>query len=135
MQKLGRPIMLVYLKRDKAMAQSIRRGDIFTVDFEPVRGSEQGKARPALVIQNDIGNQYSPTIIVAAITTGNYPQFNVNVLLKASEGGLKNDSLVLLNQIRTVDRSRLGRYWGRISTQTMAQVDEAIKISLGLVPL
>ena len=113
----------------------ILRGDIFSVDFEPVRGSEQGKVRPALVIQNDIGNRYSPTIIVAAITTGNYSRFDVNVVIKAPEGGLANDSIILLNQIRTIDRARLGRHWGRVSAQTLAQVDEAIKISLGLVPV
>ncbi len=113
----------------------ILRGDIVSVDFEPVRGSEQGKVRPALVIQNDIGNRYSPTIIVAAITSGNQSRFDVNVLLKAPEGGLANDSIVLLNQIRTIDRARLGRRWGRVSPQIMAQVDEAIKISLGLVPV
>lgn len=117
------------------MAQSIRRGDIFTIDLEPVRGAEQGKARPALVIQNDIGNQYSPTVIVATLTSGNQLQYDLNVLVKAPEGGLKNDSLILLNQIRTVDKIRLGRYWGRVSAQTMAQVDDAIKISLGLVPI
>ena len=117
------------------MAQSIRRGDIFTIDLEPVRGAKQGKARPALVIQNDIGNQYSPTVIVATLTSGNQLQYDLNVLVKAPEGGLKNDSLILLNQIRTVDKIRLGRYWGRVSAQTMAQVDDAIKISLGLVPI
>jgi len=119
-----------------AQARSqILRGDIFSVDFEPVRGSEQGKVRPALVIQNDIGNRYSPTIIVAAITTGNYSRFDVNVPIKAPEGGLANDSIILLNQIRTIDRARLGRHWGRVSPQTLAQVDEAIKISLSLVPV
>ena len=113
----------------------ILRGDVVSVDFEPVRGSEQGKVRPALVIQNDVGNRYSPTIIVAAITTGNHSRFDVNVLIKAPEGGLMNDSIVLLNQIRTIDRTRLGRRWGRVSAQTMTQIDEAIKISLGLVPV
>jgi mRNA interferase MazF len=117
------------------MAQPIRRGDIFTVDLEPVRGSEQGKVRPALVIQNDIGNRYSPVVIVAAITSGGNAQFDVNVPIKAPEGGLINDSLILLNQIRTVDKTRLGRYWGHISAQAMEQVDEAIKISLGLVSM
>ncbi len=117
------------------MTPQIRRGDIFTVDFEPVRGSEQGKARPALVIQNDIGNRYSPTLIVAAITSGKYTPFDVNVAVKAPEGGLANDSLILLNQIRTIDKTRLGRYWGRVSPQTMTQIDEALKISLGLVPV
>lgn len=113
----------------------ILRGDIFSVDFEPVHGAEQGKVRPALVIQNDIGNRYSLTVIVAAITTGNYSRFDVNVLIQAPEGGLVNDSIILLNQIRTIDRTRLGRHWGRVSPQIMRQVDEAIKISLGLVPV
>jgi mRNA interferase MazF len=117
------------------MPDSIRRGDIFTVDLEPVRGSEQGKVRPALVIQNDIGNQYSPTIIVAAITTGEYTRFDVNVEVKAPEGGLTRNSLILLNQIRTVDKSRLGRHWGCLAPDTMAKVDEALKISLSLVPI
>jgi len=81
------------------MARQYRRGDIFTVDFEPGRGHEQGKVRPALVIQNDIGNQYSPTAIVAAITSGERARYDVNVEIKAPEGGLVRDSLVLLNQI------------------------------------
>ena len=115
------------------MTHKIRRGDIFSVNFEPVRGSEQGKVRPALVIQNDIGNQYSPTIIVAPITSGDNAKFRVNVAMKQPEGGLTNNSIILLNQIRTVDRSRLGRYWGVALPQTMQKVDEAIKISLGLV--
>lgn len=113
----------------------VRRGDLFTVDFEPVRGSEQGKIRPAVVIQNDVGNQFSPTVIVAPLTTGQYARYDVNVEVSAPEGGLTNDSLVLLNQIRVVDKSRMLRYWGRLSPMTMRKVDEAIKISLGLVPL
>jgi mRNA interferase MazF len=117
------------------MTRRIRRGDIFTVDLEPVRGSEQGKVRPALIIQNDIGNQYSPTVIVAAITSGERVRFDVNVAVKSPEGGLTKDSIVLLNQIRTIDRSRLSRYWGRLGANTMDQVDEALKISLGLVPI
>jgi mRNA interferase MazF len=117
------------------MTRSIRRGDVYTVDFEPVRGSEQGKVRPALVIQNDIGNRYSPTIIVAAVTSGEHSRFDVNVEVKAPEAGLTNNSLVLLNQIRTIDKSRLGRYWGRLAPETLAKVDEALMISLGLVPL
>lgn len=117
------------------MARQIRRGDIFTVDLEPTRGSEQGKVRPALVIQNDIGNQYSPTVIVAAITSAAHTHFDVNVVVHAPEGGLVNDSLILLNQIRTVDKARLGRHWGRVSNETMTEVDKALKISLGLVPV
>jgi mRNA interferase MazF len=113
----------------------IKRGDIYTVDLEPVRGAEQGKVRPAVVIQNDIGNHFSPTIIVAAITTGKHARFDVNVEVKAPEGGLTADSLVLLNQIRTVDKSRLGRYWGCLTPKTIAKIDQALKISLGLVPI
>ncbi|HEY84877.1 MAG TPA: type II toxin-antitoxin system PemK/MazF family toxin [Chloroflexi bacterium] len=112
--------------------KSVKRGDIFTVDLEPVRGAEQGKARPALVIQNDIGNRHSPIIVVAALTSGNYVRFPVNVAVKAPEGGLKNDSLALLNQIRSIDKSRLGRHWGRLSAETMDRIDVALKISLGL---
>ena len=115
--------------------QRFRRGEIWTVDLEPVVGSEQGKARPALIIQNDIGNLYSPVLIVAAITSGKDARYDVQVEVKAPEGGLHQNSLVLLNQIRTIDKQRLGRYWGRLSTQTMQRVDDAIKISLGLVPV
>ena len=122
-------------KGNQVMARQIRRGDIFSVDLEPVRGSEQGKTRPALVIQNDVGNQYSPTVIVAPITSREEAAFRVNVAMKAPEGGLSNNSVILLNQIRTVDKTRLSRYWGRAKPETMRQVDEAIKISLGLVPM
>ena len=123
------------MEMNLSITRRIRRGDIFTVDLEPVRGSEQGKVRPALIIQNDIGNQYSPTVIVAAITSGKQIRFDVNVAVKSPEGGLTKDSIILLNQIRTIDKSRLGRYWGRLGTNTLAQVDEALKISLGLVPI
>jgi mRNA interferase MazF len=115
--------------------QRFRRGDIWTVDLEPVIGSEQGKARPALIIQNDIGNEYSPVLIVAAITSGDRARYDVQVEVKAPEGGVRHDSIVLLNQVRTIDKERVGRYWGHLSAQTMKQVDEAIRISLGLVPI
>ena len=115
--------------------RKIRRGDIFTVDFEPVKGSEQGKVRPGLIIQNDLGNQYSPVVIVAAITTGEQAKYDINVEVKSPEGGLTRNSIILLNQIRTADKSRLGKYRGRLSPSTMAKVDEAIQISLGLIPL
>ena len=115
--------------------QRFRRGDIWTVDLEPVVGSEQGKARPALVIQNDIGNQYSTVLIVAALASGEEARYDVQVEVRAPEGGLRRNSLVLLNQIRTIDKRRVGRYWGRLSAETMQRVDEAIRISLGLVRL
>lgn len=115
--------------------QRYRRGDVWTVDLEPVAGSEQGKARPVLIIQNDIGNHYSPVLIVAAITSGDEARYDVQVEIKALEGGLHHNSLVLLNQIRTIDKRRTGRFWGRLAPQTMRRVDEAIGISLGLVPI
>ncbi len=115
--------------------QRFRRGDIWTVNFEPVVGSEQGKARPAVIIQNDIGNHYSPVLIVAALTSGETARYDVQVEVKATEGGLHENSLVLLNQIQTIDKRRVGRFWGRLSRQTMQRVDEAIRISLGLVPV
>jgi len=115
--------------------QHFRRGEIWAVDLEPVVGSEQGKVRPALIIQNDIGNLYSPVLIVAAITSAENARYDVQIEVKAPEGGLYHNSLVLLNQIRTIDKRRVGRYWGRLSAETMQRVDEAIKISLGLVPI
>jgi len=112
-----------------------RRGEVWTVDFDPVVGSEQGKSRPAVIIQNDIGNRHSPVVIVAAIASGKSARYDVQVEVKAPEAGLRHDSLILMNQIRTVDKQRLGRYWGQLSSETMRRVDRAIKISLGLVPL
>jgi len=101
-----------------------------------VVGSEQGKTRPVLIIQNDIANQYSPVVIVAALTTTttskDYP-CEVGVL--APEGGLRNDSTILLNQIRTIDKRRLIKHWGKLQDTTLERVDEALKISLGLVAL
>jgi mRNA interferase MazF len=112
-----------------------RRGDVWTVDLEPVVGSEQGKARPVLIVQNDIGNLYSRVLIVAALTSGENAHYDVEVEVKAPEGGLHHNSLVLLNRIRTIDKRRVGRYWGHLSTATMERVDDAIRISLGLVPI
>jgi mRNA interferase MazF len=117
------------------MTRRVRRGAIFTADIEPVRGLEQGKVRPAVIIQNDIGNQFSPMVIVSAITSGRRVRFDVNAAVESPEGGLTKDSIILLNQIRTIDKSRLGRCWGRLDADKMAQVDEALKISLGLVPI
>jgi mRNA interferase MazF len=113
----------------------IRRGDVFFASLDPVIGSEQGGYRPVLVIQNDIGNRYSQTVIVAAITTsiGKKP-YPTEVRLVAGAGGLPQDSAVRLDQIRTIDKQRLNRQPGRLTTSQMQQVDEAIKVSLGLIP-
>jgi len=111
----------------------IKRGDIVLVDLDPTKGSEQGKTRPALVIQNDIGNKYSPTTIVAPLTSSYGKVYPVNVEIKAGEAGLKKDSVVLLNQIVTVDiKARIMKKVGKLSEDKMREVDKAIEISLGL---
>lgn len=115
---------------------ALKRGDVYLVSFDPTVGAKIKKIRPALVIQNDIGNRYSPVTIVAAITsqvdTTLYP---TEVLLRAGEAGLTTNSAILLNQIRTVDKQRLVKRLGTATLPTMVRVDEAIQISLGLVDL
>ncbi len=111
----------------------IRRGDVVLVNLEPVVGSEQGKVRPAVVIQNDIGNEFSPLTIVAPITSKIFSkEYPTNVLLARADSGLKNDSTILLNQIRTIDKSRVRRRVAMLRSGIMGRVDNAIKASLGL---
>lgn len=113
-----------------------RRGDVWLANLDPVLGSQQGKTRPVVIIQNDVANQYSPVVIVAALTTAvGAKEFPTEVRVSAPEGGLKRDSAILLNQVRTIDKRRLIARWGRLTPQTMEKVDEALKISLALVPL
>ena len=109
----------------------IRRGDIYYADLRPVIGSEQGGVRPVLVIQNDIGNKHSPTTIVAAIT-GRKTKAALPTHVKIMAKGLKTESTVLLEQIRTIDKARLGEYIGRLDSKTLAAVDRAIVVSLGI---
>ncbi|WDU83534.1 type II toxin-antitoxin system PemK/MazF family toxin [Caloramator sp. Dgby_cultured_2] len=118
------------------MAQPVKRGDIFYADLSPVVGSEQGGVRPVLVIQNDIGNKYSPAVIVAAITSQiNKAKLPTHVEISSDEYGLNKDSVILLEQIRTIDKRRLRDKLGHISDEMMKQVDYALKISLGLVDI
>ena len=113
-----------------------RRGEIYLVHFDPTVGHEIQKTRPAVVIQNDISNQYSSITIVAAISSRfSEPPFPREVVIEPDESGLLQRSAVIVNQIRSVDRQRLGRRLGRLSRQSVERVDEAIKISLGLVAL
>lgn len=114
------------------MTEPVMRGDILMVNLEPVRGSEQGGTRPVVVIQNDVGNQYSPVIIVAAITSKVKKIFDIHVRVSSHEGGLTCESIVLLNQIRTIDRRRIIRKTGAFSADTMEKVDAALRISLDL---
>jgi len=114
----------------------VKRGDIFYADLSPVVGSEQGGIRPVLVIQNNIGNKYSPTIIIAAITSRiNKAKLPTHVEINAPEYGLPKDSVVLLEQVRTIDKKRLREKIGRFTEEMMDNVDECLKISLGLTDL
>ena len=113
----------------------IRRGDLFYADLSPVVGSEQGGMRPVLVIQNNIGNHYSPTVIIAAITAKiSKPKMPTHVGSKGGEQGVGRNSVILMEQIRTIDKQRLHDKIGRLDDQKMKQVDEALKVSIGLVP-
>ncbi|MGB9814062.1 type II toxin-antitoxin system PemK/MazF family toxin [Thermovenabulum sp.] len=112
----------------------VRRGDVFYADLNPVVGSEQGGVRPVLVVQNDVGNKYSPTVIVAAITSQiDKAKLPTHVELKKEDYGLEKDSVVLLEQLRTIDKRRLKEKITFLDSEIMAKVDEALKISLGLV--
>ena len=120
--------------------ESIRRGDIYYADLSPVVGSEQGGVRPVLIVQNDMGNRYSPTVIAAAITskTGK-TKLPTHIEVSASNGlgggncGLAKNSVILLEQIRTIDKKRLKERMGKLDDRTMQQVDSAIGISFGLI--
>lgn len=112
----------------------IRKGDIYYADLSPVVGSEQGGVRPVLVVQNDIGNRYSPTIIIAAITSQiNKGKLPTHVEIKGDDYGLSKDSVLLLEQIRTIDKKRLGEKIGHVEEDIIEKVDDALRISLGLV--
>lgn len=114
----------------------VKRGDIYYADLSPVVGSEQGGIRPVLVIQNDIGNKYSPTVIAAAITSQiNKAKMPTHIELEAKDYGLNKDSVILLEQIRTIDKKRLREKIGRIDDGLMESVNNALSISFGLAGL
>ena len=115
------------------MDTNVKRGDIFYADLSPVVGSEQGGTRPVLIVQNDTGNKHSPTVIAAAITsqTGK-ARLPTHISLTGSSYGLSKDSVVLLEQIRTIDKRRLREHMGRLDDALMNQVDSAIAVSVGL---
>jgi mRNA interferase MazF len=111
----------------------VKRGDIYYASLSPVVGSEQGGIRPVIIIQNDVGNRYSPTVIVAAITSQiNKAKLPTHVEISSEEYGLNKDSVVLLEQIRTLDKRRLKEKIGRMTNGDMRKVDEALLISIGL---
>ncbi|GKV54817.1 MULTISPECIES: type II toxin-antitoxin system PemK/MazF family toxin [Sporosarcina] len=113
---------------------AIKRGDVFFADLSPVVGSEQGGTRPVLVIQNDIGNRFSPTVIVAAITAQiQKAKLPTHVEIDAERYGFERDSVILLEQVRTIDKSRLTDKITHLDEQLMERVDEALEVSFGLI--
>ena len=115
------------------MEEQVKRGDIFYADLSPVVGSEQGGTRPVLIVQNDTGNRHSPTVIAAAITsqTGKAP-LPTHINIAGGRVGLSKDSVILLEQVRTIDKRRLREHMGRLDDEHMLMVNEAIAISFGL---
>ena len=115
------------------MDTNVKRGDIFYADLSPVVGSEQGGTRPVLIVQNDTGNRHSPTVIAAAITsqTGK-ARLPTHISLSGHDVGLSRDSIVLLEQIRTIDKRRLREKMGRLDDEVMEKVDEALAVSFGI---
>ena len=111
----------------------VKRGDIYYADLSPVVGSEQGGIRPVLVVQNDVGNKYSPTVIAAAITSQiNKAKMPTHIELAAKEYGLFKDSVILLEQVRTIDKKRLREKIGHLDDNLMYRVNNALAISFGI---
>ena len=113
----------------------VHRGDIYYADLSPVVGSEQGGVRPVLIVQNDVGNKFSPTVIAAAITSQNgKADLPTHIAVDAQGSGLIKDSIVLLEQVRTLDKHRLREKMGRLDKDSMGRVDQALSIRFGLRP-
>lgn len=113
---------------------NVRRGDVFYAELNPVVGSEQGGTRPVLVVQNDIGNQYSPTTVIAAITSQiQKAKLPTHVEIDSKKGGMERDSVILLEQIRTIDKSRLRQKIAFLDEDIMKKVNHGLEISLGLI--
>ena len=121
------------LRSVKQMDTTVKRGDIFYADLSPVVGSEQGGTRPVLIVQNDTGNKHSPTVIAAAITSQtNKAKLPTHIEFSGKSAGLSKDSVVLLEQIRTIDKRRLREHMGHLDPVMMSRVDDAIAVSFGL---
>ena len=115
------------------MEMNIKRGDIYYADLSPVIGSEQGGLRPVLIVQNDVGNKYSPTVIAAAITSKmGKAKLPTHIDIIGNQVGLAKDSVILLEQIRTIDKKRLKEKMGHLDDGTMRNVNDAIGVSFGL---
>ena len=115
--------------------KEVKRGEVFYADLSPVVGSEQGGVRPVLIVQNDVGNRHSPTVIAAAITSKqDKTNLPTHIGIKAGTGGLTRDSVVLLEQVRTLDKRRLHSWIGAFAPRQMEQINRALGISVGLIP-
>ncbi len=113
---------------------TVKRGDIFYADLSPVIGSEQGGIRPVLIVQNDVGNKFSPTVIAAAITSQRFKtSLPTHIQVNADGCGLAKDSIVLLEQVRTIDKRRLKEKMGNLNEIEMNRIDKALSVSLGIV--
>ena len=113
---------------------NVKRGDIYYADLSPVVGSEQGGVRPVLIIQNDMGNRYSPTVIAAAITSKQSKnKLPTHIPIEAGDCGLQRDSVVLLEQVRTLDKRRLKEKMGSVDVQSMKAINQALSVSFGLI--
>ena len=113
---------------------NVKRGDIYYADLSPVVGSEQGGVRPVLIVQNDVGNKYSPTVIVAAITSRiNKAKMPTHIEIKGEDYGLSKDSVILLEQVRTIDKQRLKERMGNLSVADMNKINKALTVSFGLI--
>lgn len=120
-------------ERDGFIPMTVKRGDIYYADLSPVVGSEQGGMRPVLIVQNDVGNKHSPTVIAAAITSKlGKTKLPTHIDINADKVGLAKDSVVLLEQIRTIDKKRLGEKMGHLDAKMMGAVNNAITVSFGL---
>ncbi len=112
---------------------NIKRGEIYYADLSPVVGSEQGGIRPVLIVQNDVGNKFSPTVIAAAITSQRFKNnLPTHIRVNADNCGLAKDSIVLLEQVRTIDKRRLREKMGNLDKQDMYKIDKALSVSFGL---
>ena len=124
---------MIKISKEKVAKMNIRRGDIYYADLSPVIGSEQGGLRPVLIVQNDVGNKYSPTVIAAAITSKmSKTKLPTHIDVPGEDAGLAKDSIILLEQIRTIDKKRLKEKMGHLDDETMNSVNNAIEVSFGL---
>ena len=130
---LPRNVVAFFFYYDRRVIKMIRRGDIYYADLSPVVGSEQGGVRPVLIVQNDVGNKFSPTVIAAAITSQKYKtNLPTHIQVNANECGLAKDSIVLLEQVRTIDKKRLKERMGNLDETDMDRIDRALSVSFGL---